>query len=70
MANLFNTNIRKFDSKKNNLFCPESLDCVNHQEKLIFFNKNKISALEVEFQLEIKSIESYAAKIIFFLQKS
>ena len=38
-------------------FCPECLDCVNHQETLIFF-KNKISVLEAELWLKIKSIES------------
>ena len=47
IANLFDTNIRKFDAKKTNFFCPECLDCVNHWEKLIFF-KDKISVLEVE----------------------
>ena len=47
-ANLFDTNMRKFDDKKTNFFfCPECLHCVNHYEKLIFF-KNKISALEAE----------------------
>ena len=29
-ANLFDTNVRKFDAKKPNLSCPEWLDCVNH----------------------------------------
>ena len=48
IANQFNTNIRKFGAKKRWFFCPECLDCANHQEKLIFFYKNKISLLEVE----------------------
>ena len=70
IVNLLNTNIRKFDAKKRIFFfCPECLDCVNHQQKLIFFNKNKISLLEVELQLKIKSIESQAAKIICFLYR-
>ena len=43
IANLFDRNIRKFDAK-NVLEC---LDCVNYNEKLIFF-KNKISVLEFE----------------------
>ena len=47
-ANLFYTNIRKFDDKKTVFFfCSECLDCVNHQEKLIFFKSN-ISVLEAE----------------------
>ena len=37
IANLLNTNTRKFDSKKTYFFCPKCLDCVN-----------KISVLEVE----------------------
>ena len=48
IANLFNTNIRKFDSKKTLFFCPERLDCVSHYEKSIFFNKSEICVLEVE----------------------
>ena len=43
-ANLFEANIRKFDARKTN-FCPESLDFVNHEEKLIFF-KNENSVLK------------------------
>ena len=42
--------------KKCKRLCPECLDCVNHQEKLIFFT-SKISVLEVENQKQ-------AAKII------
>ena len=66
IANLFDTNIRKFDAKKISFFCPEYLDCVNHLVKLIFF-KNKISVLEAELYIKIKIIESQAAKIICFL---
>ena len=47
IANLFDTNIRKLDTKKKYFFCPECLDCINHLEKVIFF-KNKISVLDVE----------------------
>ena len=41
--------------KKCKRLCPECLDCVNHQEKLIFFTS--FSVLEVENQKQ-------AAKII------
>ena len=34
--------------KKCNFFAQNTLERVNHQEKLILFNKNKISVLEVE----------------------
>ena len=57
IRNLFNTNIRKFDAKKHKFICPECLECITHYGKLIFFNKNKISVLEVKFLLK-KSIES------------
>ena len=41
-ANLFDSNKRKSDAKKNsNFFCPEYLDYVNHWEKLIFC-QNKV----------------------------
>ena len=51
IRNLFNTNIRKFDAKFD-FICPECLECITHYEKLIFFNKNKISVLEVKFLLK------------------
>ena len=47
IANLFDTNIRKFEAKKRIFFSPECLDCTNHLENLIFFKK-KISVLEFE----------------------
>ena len=53
--------------QKNAFFCPECLDCVNHQGKIIFF-KNKISVFKVELQLKIKSMESQTVRIIFFLR--
>ena len=52
-GNVFDTNIRKFDAKKH--FCPECLGFVNHEEKFILF-EDKISALDAELQLKIKSI--------------
>ena len=42
-ANLFDANM-KFDARKKMCY-PESLDFVNHEEKLFFF-KNKNSALK------------------------
>ena len=44
----------------------EDLNCVNHQEKLIFF-RNEISVVKVELQLKIKIIKSQAAKMICFI---
>ena len=54
--------------KKRDFLCPECLDFVNHQGKLIFF-KSKISVLEIELQLKIKSTKSQPAKMICFLQR-
>ena len=48
IANLFDTNIRKFDPEKH-FFCPERLDCKS-SGKIIFF-KNKISVIKVEVSL-------------------
>ena len=42
ITNLFDTNIKTFDAKKNT-----EKNSANHQAKLIFF-KNKISVLEAE----------------------
>ena len=63
-ANLFDANM-KFDARKKMCY-PESLDFVNHEEKLFFF-KNKNSALKAGRQMKIKSIKSQAVKIICFL---
>ena len=49
IANLFGTNIRKFDTKKT-YFLPRTLRLSKSLRKLIFF-KNKISVLEVEVKL-------------------
>ena len=46
IANLFNTNIKKFDAKKTYFFCPECLGSKSLGK--IFFYKNKMSVLEVE----------------------
>ena len=46
IANLFDTNIRKLDTKETVFFCPECLDSVNHQE--FFFFKNRIYVFEAE----------------------
>ena len=55
IANLYDTNIRKFDTKKN--FLPRMLRLCKSLEKTNFLLK-KISVLEVELYLKIKSIKS------------
>ena len=56
IANLYDTNIRKFDTKKKN-FLPRMLRLCKSLEKTNFLLK-KISVLEVELYLKIKSIKS------------
>ena len=63
IAKLFDTNLRRFDAKNYQYFCPECLECVNHLENIILF-KNKISVLEAELYIKIKSIGSHVAKTI------
>ena len=47
IANLFHTNIRKFDAKKKLFFLPRILRHCKSLAKLIFF-KNKVSVREIE----------------------
>ena len=64
IANLFNSNIRKFDAKKTLFFLPRMRRlCKSLEKKIIFFNKNKISVLEVNFSWKSNALNLRQPKL-------